>query len=192
MEQTGANTNQYLTFCLGRELFAFEIGSVREVLEMTKITPVPATPEFMRGVINLRGHVVPVIDLRKKLGMSEARDTLDTCIIICELLVDDEPASVGLVVDSVREVAEIADRDIEPAPSLGTHVSANMLQGMARQDTEFVMLLDINTVLTGNELQALDRKGHLSGTHDNASGSEIETRSQSSSMNACNQGGFVS
>lgn len=192
MEPTGTNTNQYLTFCLGRELFAFEIGSVREVLEMTRITAVPGTPEFMRGVINLRGHVVPVIDLRIKLGTPEVCDTLDTCIIICELIIHDEPSPVGMVVDSVREVAEISSRDIEPAPSLGTCVSGDMLRGMAKQDNEFIMLLDINTVLTGNELQTLDRPDGPDRMQADASGSQPGTDPKPSAMNACSQGGIAS
>lgn len=157
MELTGINASQYLTFCLGEDIFAFEIASVREVLEMTKVTRVPRTPEFMRGVINLRGHVVPVIDLRVKLRMPEISDTLNTCIVIVELNLDGESTVVGMVVDSVQEVADIGLDDIEPAPSLGTRVKAELLTGMAKRDAEFIMLLDMDRVLTEDELETVSR-----------------------------------
>jgi purine-binding chemotaxis protein CheW len=150
---------QYLSFYLENEVFAFGISSVREVLELTKITKVPRTPEFMRGVINLRGSVVPVVDLRLKLGMPEAEHTLDTCIVIVEIELDKELLVVGMLVDSVQEVAEIGPEDIDPAPSLGTNIKADFLNGMGKRQDEFVMILDIDRVLSTADLAIASQLG---------------------------------
>src|SRR5512134_1658617 len=112
-------TSQYLTFTLDEELFALDIGKVREVLEFTSVTRVPRTPEFMRGVINLRGSVVPVVDLRLKFGLSRTESTIDTCVIITEVESGAEKTVLGALADSVQEVIELEPRNIEPPPRMG-------------------------------------------------------------------------
>ncbi|MBU3916223.1 chemotaxis protein CheW, partial [bacterium] len=113
-------TSQYLTFRLNKEMFAVDIGKIREVLEFDKVTKVPQTPKMMIGVINLRGSVVPVVDLRVKFGMGEGEKTVDTCIIIIEIQIDEELTMIGALVDSVNEVMDLDANHIEPPPKIGT------------------------------------------------------------------------
>ncbi|MBF0477187.1 MAG: chemotaxis protein CheW, partial [Deltaproteobacteria bacterium] len=115
-------TSQYLTFRLGDEKFALDISQVREVLDFTIITKVPRTPEFMRGVINLRGGVVPVIDLRLKFDMSKIEKTVNTCIIIVEVNIKDETVALGVLADSVEEVIDLEPDQIDPPPRIGTRL----------------------------------------------------------------------
>jgi len=157
MEDKQGTANQYLTFTLDREVFALDIESVREVLELTHITRVPRTPEFMRGVINLRGHAVPVVDMRKKFNMPLAEDTVNTCIIIAEVILGEETAVIGALVDSVREVFEMGEAEIMPPPRMGLSVKTDYIRGMGKQDEEFVMLLDINKVFSEAEMSALGK-----------------------------------
>jgi purine-binding chemotaxis protein CheW len=145
-------TNQYLTFIVGKEIFALDISSVREVLEITAVTRVPRTPAHMRGVINLRGNAVPVVDMRLKLGMKRADDTVDTCIIIVEIEDGGETSVMGAVVDAVREVFEIQPDKIEDAPRMGAAVNSDYIRGMGRQDGSFIILLDIARVFSAEEL----------------------------------------
>ncbi len=153
---------QYLTVTLGKEFFALDVESVREILEITAVTRVPRTPEHMRGVINLRGNAVPVVDLRKKLGLDPTPDTVDTCIIIVEVEEDGESSILGAVVDSVREVSEIASENIEDPPSMGSVVESEYILGMTRQDDRFIILFDIARVFCakglclGRETAAVD------------------------------------
>ncbi|MCK5352454.1 chemotaxis protein CheW, partial [bacterium] len=119
-EQTTANKSTYLTFGLGEELFALKVNNVREVLDIGEVTRVPRMPDFMRGVINLRGSVVPVVDMRKRLGMDAVEDTVNTCIIVVEVIIDGEPVVIGALADSVKAVFELGEVDIEPPPSIGT------------------------------------------------------------------------
>ena len=109
-------TRQYLTFNLGEESFAVDVANVREILEFTAVTKIPQTPDFMRGVINLRGSVVPVMDMRLKFNLSEVEKTVDTCIIVVEVTLDEETTILGALVDSVQEVFELEPDQIEPAP----------------------------------------------------------------------------
>lgn len=146
--------NQFLTFTLGKEIFALDIGTVREVLELTSITKIPRTPKFMRGVINLRGHAVPVVDMRLKLGMSQGEDTVDTCIIIVEIEFDGEFTVMGALVDSVREVFEMTPDTIEPAPKMGAAINAEYIKGMGRQSDQFIIIIDINKIFSAEELAA--------------------------------------
>ena len=145
-------TNQFLTFTLGKEIFALDIDTVREVLELTSITRIPRTPEFMRGVINLRGHAVPVVDMRVKFGMDRTRDTVDTCIIIVEVDYEGEMTVMGALVDSVREVFEMAPDKIEEAPRMGTKINTEFIQGMGRQDDAFIIILNISRIFSPEEL----------------------------------------
>jgi purine-binding chemotaxis protein CheW len=144
---------QYLSFHLDEEEFALEISRVREVLEYTKITRVPRVPTFMKGVINLRGAVVPVVDLKEKFGIRETEKTVLTRIIICEIAVDGEMTVIGALADSVHEVMDIEPGDIEPAPRIGTSLNTDFLKGMGKRDEDFIMILDIDSVFTAEELQ---------------------------------------
>jgi len=148
-------TLQYLTFGLGEEVFALETGSVREVIELVPVTRIPKTPPFMRGVINLRGHAVPVVDLRIKFDMPQVRDTVNTCIIIVDVEVEGENCHMGAIVDSVREVFEMGSDQINPPPRMGTSIRADFIKGMGKQNEEFIMILDIGKVFSPEELQGL-------------------------------------
>jgi purine-binding chemotaxis protein CheW len=146
------STNQYLTFTLGDEVFALDIASVREVLEYTTITKVPRTPEAIRGVINLRGRAVPVVDVRLKFGMPETQRTVNTCIIIVEVQLGGEETVLGALADSVKEVMDIEPKDIEPAPRMGTSIRADFIQGIGKHGDDFIILLDIDKVFTEDEI----------------------------------------
>ena len=146
------STTQYLTFKLDDEVFAVDISKVREVLDLTTITKVPRTPEFMRGVINLRGSVVPVVDLRLKFGMKKTEKTVNTCIIIVEVTVDGDTVVLGALADSVQEVIDLESENIEPAPKIGTRLRTEFIKGMGRQNDRFSIILDIDKVFSLDEL----------------------------------------
>ena len=146
---------QFLTFKLAAEVFAVEVAKVREILDVTTITKVPQTPEFMRGVINLRGGVVPVIDLRLKLGMTRTVDTVNTCIIVVEIGIDEETVILGMLADSVQEVFDLEGEQIEPAPRIGTKLNIEFLTGMARHNDNFLMILDIDRVFSSSDLESV-------------------------------------
>ncbi len=158
--------NQFLTFTLGKEIFALDIGTVREVLELTSITKIPRTPPFMRGVINLRGHAVPVVDMRLKLGMSKGEDTVDTCIIIVEIEFDGEYTIMGALVDSVREVFEMTPDTIEPAPKMGAAINAEYIKGMGRQNEQFIIIIDISKIFSAEELAMAKEIAGIGGGED--------------------------
>ncbi len=145
-------TTQFLTFILDAEVFAVNIAQVREVLDFTTITKVPRTPEFMLGVINLRGAVVPVVDMRKKFGIEEAEKTIKSCIVIMEVALDGEITVLGALVDSVREVLELDTDQIEPAPRIGTRLKTEFIMGMGKLEEQFIIILDINKVFSADEL----------------------------------------
>ncbi|QJB57514.1 chemotaxis protein CheW [Pseudodesulfovibrio sp. zrk46] len=144
--------NQYLTFLLAKEVFALDISQVREVLELKAITSIPCMPGFMRGVINLRGNAVPVMDMRNKLGMATGEKTVDTCIIIVEIPCVEGGITMGVMVDSVREVFEMTSDSIEPAPNMGASLKADYIQGMGRQDDQFLIIIDISKIFSPEEL----------------------------------------
>ena len=152
-------TSQYLTFKIGEEVFAVDVAQVREVLEFKTITKVPRTPEFMRGVINLRGSVVPVVDMRLKFAMSKTESTLDTCIIVMEISLDGEITVLGALADSVQEVIELEPDQIEPSPSIGKRIRTEFIKGMGKQDTQFIIILDIDRVFTTEELSIVQEAG---------------------------------
>ena len=151
-ESSTASIKQYVTFCLAEELFGVEVSRTREILSVISVTSVPQTPDYMLGVINLRGQVVPVIDMRLKLGLSAADETQDTCIIVVEVLVDGEPIVVGALADAVREVLEIKSDAIEPPPRLGTRLNTEFIKGMGKVAEEFLILLDIDKIFNSDEL----------------------------------------
>lgn len=147
----------YLTFKLGDEVYAIDVAAVREVLDFTTITKVPRTPDFMRGVINLRGSVVPVLDLRLAFKMTMTEKTVNTCIVVVEVGFEEERLVVGALADSVEEVVELEPEQIQPAPSLGTAVRTEFIRGMGRRDSQFVMILDIDRIFGNSELELLQK-----------------------------------
>jgi len=150
---------QYLTFRLGEEVFALDISQVREVLDYTAITRVPRMPEFMRGVINLRGSVVPVVDLRLKFGMAATERTLNTCIIIAEVVIGGERTQLGALADSVQEVIDLDAGQIEPPPRLGTSIHTEFIRGMGKREEHFVIILDVDRVFSNDELSLVQGVG---------------------------------
>ncbi len=146
-------TRQYLTFKLADEIFAVDVEKVREILELTNITKVPQTPDYMRGVINLRGSVVPVVDMRLKFGMPETETTVNTCIIVVEVLHGNEVVVIGALADSVQEVFELEPGQIEPPPRIGTRFNTDFILGMGKNDSQFIMILNIDRAFTSDELE---------------------------------------
>ena len=152
-------TTQYLTFKLDEEIFALDIAKVREVLDYTTVTKVPRTPEFMRGVINLRGSVVPVVDMRLKFGMTKTDKTVNTCIIIVEITLVGETVVLGALADAVHEVIELEPEQIEPAPKIGTRLKTDFIRGMGRRNDAFIIILDIDKVFSSDELSLVETAG---------------------------------
>ena len=145
-------TGLYLTFRLGDELFAIDVNQVREVLEMETITTVPNAPEFMRGIINVRGSVVPVVDLRTKFGMNATEKTVDTRVVVMELDLDGELTVLGSLADAVHEVIELSAEAIEPPPKLGNRWRTKFIKGVGKRDERFILILDIDKVFSLDEL----------------------------------------
>ena len=143
---------KYLTFHLGREEFGIRVLKVREIMGMQDITAVPQTPAHVRGVINLRGKVVPVIDLRVKFGLSAAEYTQRTCIIVTQVQSDSGAMMVGVIVDAVSEVVNLAASEIEDTPDFGEDIGSRYLLGMAKTKGKVKILLDIDKVLSAQEL----------------------------------------
>ena len=150
---------QYLTFKLDEEVFALDVGKVREILDYTNITKVPKTPDFMLGVINLRGSVVPVVDMRLKFGMTSQNRTVDTCIVVAEITIDNEITVLGALVDSVQEVFELEPSQVEPAPRIGTKLNTDFILGMGKRDEQFVIILDIDRIFSTEELDIVSGMG---------------------------------
>jgi len=146
---------QYLTFTLDGESFATEIIQVREVLEFSHVTKVPRTPDYMCGVINLRGSVVPVVDLRLKFGMEETEPTVNTCMVIVEVEIDNQSTVLGALADSVQEVIGLRRDQLEPAPRLGTRVNNEFVRAMGKHEDKFVIILDMKRVFSVDELDDL-------------------------------------
>src|SRR5512136_1454219 len=155
-EQRNMETTQYLTFKLRDEVFALDIGKVREVLDFTSVTKVPQTPDFMRGVINLRGNVVPVVDLRLKFGMQMTEKSVNTCVIIAEVQLDGESVQLGAMADSVQEVLDLEAEQIEPPPRLGTKLNTDFIRGMGKHNDQFIIILDIDKVFSAEELSEVN------------------------------------
>jgi len=142
----------YLTFILDHDQFAVEVLKAREVLDLKAITKVPQSPGFMLGVINLRGGVVPVIDLRLKFGLRKGEQTRESSIIVMEVDIDDDPTTVGVLVDSVEEVLELDEQQIEPPPRIGTRLNTEFIQGMGNSGEQFIIILDIDRVFSAEEI----------------------------------------
>ena len=154
-----AQPQQYLTFMLGGETYAIGILSIKEIIEYTDVTDVPMMPPYLRGVINLRGSVVPVVDLSVRFGRPSSPVNKRTCIVIIEIRVGGERHDIGLVVDAVNAVLEIAAEDIEPAPSFGTSIRTDFIQGMGKVNGKFVILLEMDHILAFEEMQRLGAAG---------------------------------
>jgi len=151
-----ANTiQQYLTFVLRREIFAINILNIKEIIEYGQLTEVPKMPAFIRGVINLRGAVVPVIDMAARFDKPTSELTRKTCIVIIEVAHAEGTQVVGIMVDAVNEVVDIESGNIEPAPSFGANIRADFIEGMGKIDGKFVIILNVNNVLSMDEVAAL-------------------------------------
>jgi purine-binding chemotaxis protein CheW len=146
---------QYLTFSLAGGDYAVGVLKVREIIEHEVVTRVPSTPAFIRGVINLRGSVVPVVDLGRKFGLAESPTTKRTCIVIVEVDTDSGRIVMGVLADAVNQVVEFRPEDIETPPSFGTPIRVDYLQGLGKLDGRFVLILDTDRVLSSGELLAV-------------------------------------
>ncbi len=155
-ENIANDQNLYLTFQVSSEAYGVSILGVKEILEYGEITSVPMVPDFIQGVINVRGSVVPVIDLARRIARPVSPVTKRTCIVITEIACDDEILEIGVVVDSVNEVLEIAACDIEDTPAFGAKIRTDFIQGMGKVDNRFIILLDIKNVLSVEELSLLN------------------------------------
>jgi len=147
--------NSYLTFKLGEEYFASHVSNVLNILELVKITEVPMAPPYMKGVINLRGSVLPVVDTRIKFGLSEIEFTKNTCIIVINVDISGDKVSVGALVDSVQEVLEVDQKQILPPPSIGAKYKSEFITGMIKMDNNFIMVLNLDKVFSTDELSIL-------------------------------------
>lgn len=154
---TGNNEGKYLTFSLDGEEYGIGILKIKEIIGMMEITPVPKTPDFVKGVINLRGKVIPVIDLRLRFGMCEDDYTERTCIIVVEVEGQIGTILMGIVVDAVSEVINIKGEDVEQTPNFGTKLNTEYILGMAKTDSKVRILLDIDKVLNNAEIMALEK-----------------------------------
>lgn len=152
-----AARNQYLAFGLGGEAFAMEIRFVKEVIQFEDLTDVPLMPSFIRGVINLRGAVVPVLDLSVRFGRPVSEVSRRTCVVILEVPKGEGVAVIGVIVDNVSEVLELAQSEIEPAPSFGNDIRSEFICGVGKTGGKFVILLDVKHVLSLDEISALTR-----------------------------------
>src|SRR5580658_6390507 len=146
---------QYLTFVLGAETFAIGIMAIKEIIEYASLTEVPMMPTYVRGVINLRGSVVPVLDLPVRFGKGASEVTKRTCIVIIEVVLGTDRHTLGLVVDAVNAVLDIPAADIEPPPAFGASIRTEFIRGMVKVNSKFVILLDVDHALAADELQAL-------------------------------------
>jgi purine-binding chemotaxis protein CheW len=157
--QGSADRTQYLTFMLGGEVFAIGILVIKEIIEYSGLTAVPMMPDFIRGVINLRGAVVPVMDLMARFGKQAGGVTKRTCIVIVEMDCGDEQQVIGVIVDAVNAVVDIARSEIEPAPSFGARIQSEFIEGMGKIDGGFIILLNVNRVLSGEQMDAVSLVG---------------------------------
>ncbi len=149
-------TNQYITFKLGNELFAINVEQVREVLEISTITRVPTAPAYMRGVVNVRGKAIPVVDLRTRFGLPPTQETLATRVIVMELNLDGEQTVLGGMADSVHEVIELDPTGINPPPRIAMRWKTELIKGMGRRGDDFIIILDVDAVFASDELALVE------------------------------------
>lgn len=152
---TDDKLNQYLTFTVAGEQYAINVANIREVLEFDSVTVVPKMPDYMKGIINLRGSVVPVLDLKAKFGIGTIEKATDTSVIVTEMTLNNEAVVIGLLCDAVSEVIDLEDDQIEPTPYMGTQVQAEFIRGMGKKDDKFIIILDLTKVLTHQDLKSV-------------------------------------
>lgn len=151
--ETPGSVGQYLSFLLDGECFAINVTRVREIIGKSNMTRIPRMPEFMSGVINLRGVVVPVVDMCVKFDLGRVKETVDSCIVVIEVQVDGETTVIGALVDAVQEVFEIEHSQMEPPPQMGTRLDTGFIEGMCRRDDDFVIVLDPDNVFSIPEIE---------------------------------------
>lgn len=151
-------TDSYFTFKIGNEEYATHVDEVKNILELQEITKIPKAPEYMIGVINLRGSVLPIIDTRIKFGMTATEFTNNTCIVVMELKTDSDIINVGALVDEVEAVREINSDDINPSPSIGNSYKSEFITGVAKLDENFIMILDVIKLITNKEINELKKE----------------------------------
>lgn len=152
-----AQRSQFLTFKLGEEMFALDVAQVREILDVTPITKVPRSPEFMRGVINVRGSVVPVVDLRLKFGLPATERTVDTRIVVMEIALEGELSTIGAMADAVHDVMELDPEAIEETPRIGAKWNTEFIKGIGKLEDQFIIILDVNKVFSAEELAVVHK-----------------------------------
>lgn len=152
-----SGSQRFLTMTLGNELFAIDIFSVREILDYTDITRIPQTPDFMRGVVNVRGNAVPVVDLKMKFGLGQVEQTLNTRIVIVEIKRDDMVSVMGALADSVKEVLELETDRIDPPPRMGAAVRADFIRGIGKHGDRFILVLDVDKVFSSDEIMDISQ-----------------------------------
>jgi len=162
-----SETCQYMTFRLGDELFATNVSQVREVLEVLQITKVPTAPPYMRGVVNVRGQAIPVVDLRLRFGLPKLADSVTTRVIVMELKIDGETAIIGGLADSVHEVIELDSANINPPPRIAMRWRTDFILGMGKRDEEFIIILDVNAIFSSEELIAVSETAELTALAEN-------------------------
>ncbi len=162
---TNMEIKSYLTFELGDEVFACHVNKLLHILEIPDITEVPGAPHYMKGIINLRGKVLPVIDTKVKMGMPPVEFTKDTCIVVMDINLDDDSLLVGVLVDRVLEVLEFNDEDILPPPNLGSKYHSEFITGIVNRDGKFILIIDIDTVFSLDEINFM---------RDSSDGMELE------------------
>lgn len=164
-EQKHKRAGKYLTFTLGKENYGVEILKVREIMGLIEITNVPQTPHYVRGIINLRGQVIPIMELRAKFDMEQVADTVQTCIIVVEIFSEGDSFQAGLVVDSVSEVLDIKEEQIEDTPNFGVGINTDYIMGIGKFKSDVKILLDINKVINARELswnqESVDNGGSM-------------------------------
>jgi purine-binding chemotaxis protein CheW len=161
LERVAGETKSFLSFKLAEEHFTIPVMKIMEILEVPKITKVPQAPNFLVGVINLRGAVLPVIDTRIKFGMSQIQYTINTCILVLSIEVNDEELVVGALVDSVSEVFELDEDKIKPTPTIATKYRADYIQGMIQENDHFMMVLNIDKVFSSNDLESISESKEI-------------------------------
>jgi purine-binding chemotaxis protein CheW len=162
----GVETTQHLTFRIAEEEYAVGILRVREIIQFEDVTRVPTTPPWIRGVINVRGSVVPVVDLAVKFGLAPSAVTKTTCIVIVEVALGGEHTVMGVLADSVSQVIDLSPSDIEPPPSFGTRVRVDYLSGMGKIGRQFALILDIDRVLSSDEVLSAVAAVEADAAHD--------------------------
>ena len=174
--QTQEKINSYLSFKLGEETFAAHVEKVLNILEMTKITEVPKAPDYMKGVINLRGMVLPVVDTRLKFGLTPTEYTANTCILVLDIEMDGDRVYVGALVDSVQAVLEFEAEEILAPPSIGSKFRSEFISGMFKQDEKFIMILNMDRVFSTDEIIDLKEKTHSVKANDELKDNETNKK----------------